>query len=184
MSSFQEYWDAIPPITKVLLIGSMFTTTLTSFSMVNPGKLIFNPYLVWHGFEIWRLFTNFFFFGKFSFAFLMTMMILARFGSALESDPFRTSTVGGSADYLFAVLFIAALLLPVGYFMQLPVLSGSLVFGIVYLWSKRNPESPVSVWGFRFTGSKYSFYVITMTRKKALFYADNINFMLSVYYIH
>ena len=85
MSSFQEYWDAIPSITRGYLAGSTFMTAMITFGMISYDKILYVPYLVLYKFEIWRLFTNFFFFGKFSFPFLMQMMILARFGAQVET---------------------------------------------------------------------------------------------------
>ena len=45
----------------------------------------------------------------------------------------------------------------------LPALGPSLVFALVYLWSRKNANAPVSVWGFRFTGSTLPWVLLAFT---------------------
>lgn len=35
----------------------------------------------------------------------------------------------------------------IAFFMALPFLGSSLIFMIVYVWSRRNPTNPVAIWG-------------------------------------
>ena len=67
-------------------------------------------------------------------------------------DPYRTPN-GGTADYVFMLLCLSSGLFCLGYALNLYALGGPLVFSLIYLWSRKNPDSPVSVWGFRFQGS-------------------------------
>lgn len=152
MSSIQEYWDSLPKLTRGYMGIILATTGLTSFGMISPYKIVLIWQAVFSKFEIWRIVTNFFYLGKPSFQLLMQLMLIGRFGSSYENDPFRTgqSTTG---DFLFSVGFIGIILVGLGYFFEIPILGQSLIFAIVYLWSRRNPTSPVSVWGFRLTGS-------------------------------
>lgn len=152
MSSVQEYWNALPPITKGYLVLILGTTGGFTFGLVNPQRLFFSTELILKDFELWRVFTNFLFFGKFSFGFLFNLMLIARFGSGYENDPFPTSVHRGSVDYLFAILVMSTVLLVIGTLMNVAFLGQSLMFGLVYLWSRRNPLAPVSVWGFKFSG--------------------------------
>ena len=62
------------------------------------------------------------------------------------------SPVGETADVAFTCMFGALGLLLVGYFMEIGFLGSCLVFMILYLWSRRNEEAPVSVFGFKFKG--------------------------------
>ena len=52
------------------------------------------------------------------------------------------------------MMLFGALVLSVlgGYFLKIPVLSSALVFMILYVWSRRNPETPMNFFGFRFKG--------------------------------
>ena len=61
-------------MTKSYLIGSILTTAVMSFNIINPYHLIldFDRKIQVNiiNIKIWRFFTNFFIFGKFSFDFL------------------------------------------------------------------------------------------------------------------
>lgn len=48
-------------------------------------------------------------------------------------------------------------------FIGLPTLGPSLVFAIIYLWSRKNADAPVAVWGFRFTGSTLPWVLMGFT---------------------
>ena len=70
----------------------------------------------------------------------------AQYSNRLEADPFPAGG-GPTADYVFMLSFGGAVLWAIGYFMGFPFLGASMVFMIVYVWSRREPEMPVSVWG-------------------------------------
>src|SRR5690348_10136579 len=47
--------------------------------------------------------------------------------------------------------------------MELPFLGPSLIFMIVYVWSRRNPTAPVAIWGFQFQGLYLPWALIAFT---------------------
>jgi len=153
MATPQEMWEALPPITKAWLGCSVVCTALVSFGSVSAERLFFYVPLIVQQFEIWRVFTCFVFFGKFSFNFLIQMFILSRFSAAMEADPFKTSNASGTADYGFSLLIMGFLALFAAWFMNIFFPGPILVFSVLYLWSKRNPEAPTNIWGFRFKGA-------------------------------
>jgi Derlin-2/3 len=51
----------------------------------------------------------------------------------------------------------------VAFFMELPFLGSSLIFMIVYVWSRRNGTAPVAIWGFRFEGLYLPWALIAFT---------------------
>lgn len=152
MSSLQEYWDSLPIITRSYMAAVLGTVGLTQFGFLSPMKIVLFWEPVLKNFELWRILTNFCYFGKPSFMLLMQLMLLGRFGSGYENDPFRTG-VSETADFIFCLMFIITILAAGSYALTLPMLSNSLIFALIYLWSRRNPTSPVSVWGFRLTGT-------------------------------
>jgi hypothetical protein len=92
------------------------------------------------------------------------------YSSRLEEDPFPSGG-GPTADYAFMLFFGAVVLwvrvrpcllsLPafvagadvlvswqvIGFLMEIPFLGTSLIFMILYVWSRRNPTQPVAIWG-------------------------------------
>ena len=98
--------------------------------------------------QIWRLLTNFFFFGFFSLEFLFHMYFLVRYCRLLEEGSFR----GRTADFVFMFLFGAGAMLSVAPFVSIHFLGHSLTFMMVYLWGRRNEYVRMSFLGlFPFT---------------------------------
>lgn len=59
------------------------------------------PPLVGHEWQVWRIFTNFFFFGSVGLDFFFHMFFLVRYCRLLEEGCFR----GRTADFLYMILF-------------------------------------------------------------------------------
>ncbi|KAH9310935.1 hypothetical protein KI387_025970, partial [Taxus chinensis] len=127
--------------------------------IISPYHLYLNPTRVFKLYELWRLITNFFYFGKMDLDFLFHMFFLARYCKLLEENSFR----GRTADFFYMLLFggtvLTAIVLAGGMipylsesFAKLLFLSNSLTFMMVYVWSKRNPFVHMSFLGlFTFT---------------------------------
>ena len=79
------------------------------------------------------------------------MLYRVQYSTRLENDPYRTGG-GPKADYAFMLIFGGFILCCIGLFMNFAFLGPSMVFMIVYCWSRREPEAPVSIWGFKMQG--------------------------------
>lgn len=69
-----------------------------------------------------------------------------------EAYPINTGAGGNAADFLFMLLLGIVLLTIVGHFFGLAVLSISLLYMIMYVWSRHEPDTPISFYGFKFQG--------------------------------
>ncbi|OMO98210.1 hypothetical protein COLO4_14061 [Corchorus olitorius] len=94
---------------------------------------------------VWRLITNFFFLGPFSPFFAIRLIMIARYGVLLERGPFDKRT----ADFVWMLIFGALSLLVMSAvpFLWTPFMAGSLVFMIVYVWSREFPNAKISIYG-------------------------------------
>lgn len=119
----------------------------------------------WLTSSVWRLITNFLFFGAFGIPWLFNMYFLLRHSSLLEETSFR----GRTADFLFLYVFGVISLLFVDWFLWftafLPTppilfLGPSLSFMIVYVWSRRNPHVRMSFLALFTFNAPYLPYVI------------------------
>jgi len=129
------WYHEIPVITRVYLTASVVTTAACALELVSPFSLYFNAGLVFYKFQVWRLFTNFFFFGALGLDFLFHMFFLVRYCRLLEEGSFR----GRTADFLVMLLFGGALMCVVAPFINVPpFLGSSLAFMMVYVWGRRN----------------------------------------------
>lgn len=125
MVTLQDWYLEIPPVTRFYLTCSVLVTVACSLEIISPFTLYFNVHLIFlkwqvslalgvrgrmtgvsiltlvEASQVWRLFTNFFFFGAVSLDFLFHMFFLVRYCRQLEEGSFR----GRTADFLVMMLF-------------------------------------------------------------------------------
>jgi len=141
----------MPIITKSYMTACLLTTLAVHLDFVNVLLLYLNFGLVYNHFQLWRLLTNFLFFGSFGLSYVFHMVFLVRHSTLLEENSFR----GRTADFFFLYLFGAVSLIIVDwiiwYFALLspaPMFLGpSLAMVVVYVWSRRNPHMRMSFLG-------------------------------------
>lgn len=133
----------MPPVTRSYICLSVMTTGAVALEIITPFKLYLNWLLIIKKAHVWRLFTNFLFFGDFSLDFLFHMFFLYRYCKMLETNSFR----GRTADFLYMLLFGAALLVIVSPLTPVNFLGPSLTFMMVYVWGRRNARQVVSFLG-------------------------------------
>lgn len=145
MSSPGEYYNSLPPISKAFGTLCFFTTVLVQLQILNPGLLFLSYPYVFKNFEIWRLFTSFFFLGKFSINFGIRLLMIARYGVQLEKGSFEKRT----ADFLWMMIFgaISLLVLSAIPFLQTYFLAVPMVSMLLYVWSREYPNSQISMYG-------------------------------------
>ncbi|XP_032165411.1 derlin-3 isoform X7 [Mustela erminea] len=96
---------------------------------------------------VWRLVTNFLFFGPLGFSFFFNMLFVYpapfRYCRMLEEGSFR----GRTADFVFMFLFGGVLMTLLGLLGSLFFLGQALTVMLVYVWSRRNPQVRVNFFG-------------------------------------
>eukprot|EP00898_Chlorokybus_atmophyticus_P000551 jgi/Chlat1/1497/Chrsp12S02029 len=146
--NIEDWYKSMPIITRSYLTLSFLTTAGCALEVISPYSVYFNPKLIFHDLQLWRLFTNFFFFGKLGLDFLFHMFFLARYCKLLEEGSFR----GRTADFFYMLLFGGLLLTAVAPFVRIQFLGSSLTFMMVYVWGRRNQHVQMSFMGwFNFT---------------------------------
>jgi Derlin-2/3 len=178
------YWD-LPPVTRAYLTGATALTVACSMDIVSPFQLYFNARQVARG-ELWRLVTNFLFFGPLGVDFLFHMFFVIRYCRSLEEGSFSQR----SADFAWCLLFGMAALLALSpwfnmmFFASRCVITSidcgsscwtassfilscslafsfcSLTFMLVYLWAKRNPQLQISLLGLLAFNAPYLPWVL------------------------
>ncbi|MCO5585310.1 hypothetical protein L7F22_039243 [Adiantum nelumboides] len=145
-----EEINKIPPVTRTMIFATLGVTL--------PGMLqILSPYvffLWWPSvigkFQVWRLFTSFFYGGS-GIQLLFDIFLLLRNSTDLETNKFYRKT----ADYAWALILVGSLIIATNYPLKSPVLFNPLLMAIVYLWSRSNPHSNVSLFGLINCPAKY-----------------------------
>jgi len=137
------WYQRLPVITRTVFSACVITTLAVHINLISPHKLYLRPLQTMHH-EYWRLITNFLFFGTLDLNFIFHMFFLVRYSKFLEQGSFRDRT----ADYFFLWVFCAVWLLIAHYalvyydFLErgLFFLAPSLIFAVVYVWARRNPN--------------------------------------------
>ena len=143
MEVFNFFFQQSPKITKILTLSSILISLLTWFEIVSPLSLYLNYSLIFKKCQIWRIFTNFFYFGDFSLSLLFHMLIFFRNSKLLEKKIFK----GSAPDYLYFILFCMVFLLIFNPFARIIFLSESLSFAMTYYWGRKSKTTNVEFMG-------------------------------------
>ena len=144
----EEWYRNLKPITRGYMTACFATTVLVQMELLPLQLLYLDISLVVGKLELWRLLTNFCFFGTFSLPFVFSMFFLIRYGRELESKRFE----GRSADMLWFMVLSGIIMMAVtwlggGMLGPVPFLSNSMLSSIVYLWSREYSEQVISIFG-------------------------------------
>lgn len=146
----QNWFQQIPLVTKTLVTGTLLVGAGTSFGFVAADKLLFVWPLIRYKFQVWRLITPFLFAGPFSFNFAMHAYVLYENCRRYENIAFDTGGGGSSSDFLWMVGISMSVLVIVAYVFDMVVMSESLLYVVMYVWSRRESEARVNIFGFKF----------------------------------
>uniref|UniRef100_A0A6B2LHT1 Derlin n=1 Tax=Arcella intermedia TaxID=1963864 RepID=A0A6B2LHT1_9EUKA len=141
-------YHSVPLITKSYMTACLITTLVVQFELIAPWMLYLNWGSIYKDFQVWRLATNFFFFGYFGLSYVFHMLFLVRHSMLLEDSSYR----GKTGDFFFLYLFGASWLLGLDWLFWYtslvkspPIFLGpSLAMMVVYVWSRRNPNVRMS----------------------------------------
>lgn len=141
---FDWYWD-MPIVTRIYFTACTVATVSCAMDLITPFHLYYNSHAIWHQGQLWRLVTNFLFFGNWGIDFLFHMYFLIRYCRSLEEG---RSFRGKPLDFLFCLVLGMAVMMAIApWTNNIMFFGSSLTFMLVYLWGKRNPEMQISLLG-------------------------------------
>eukprot|EP00762_Andalucia_godoyi_P000160 ANDGO_02291.mRNA.1 Derlin-2 len=142
--TFEQWYKAIPPVTRFYMTACFVVSVLCTLEVINPLRLSLNISAIRNKHEWWRIFTNFFYFQNLGINFLFHMHFIYLYFNRLEEDHFHRN----SADFFMMLLFGSTMLLILAPFLPYMVfLSFPLVFMGLYIWSRKNPMAQMAFWG-------------------------------------
>jgi Derlin-2/3 len=148
--SLQDWFKQMPIVTKTFLVTTLLSGAALSFGLVSGYSLVLDWDMLRYKFHFWRLFTTFIFAGGFSFNFAIHTYVLYENCKRYEAFPFNTGAGGTSADFVWMLLVTMSILLVVAYYFDMLILSEPMLYVIMYNWSRREPDQPVGMFGFKF----------------------------------
>jgi len=138
---FQTWFSTIPICTKVYMCTVFATTLVVTYGILSQQYLFISYTKAFFSFELWRLITCFCFAGKFSFNFLMYMMMVYSRLTKLETEAKENKKYADLAVMLlFIVITIHVFTFILGHAMFLCM---EFIFALIYIDCKRNPEQEV-----------------------------------------
>ncbi|KAK6625142.1 hypothetical protein RUM43_005433 [Polyplax serrata] len=99
--TFRQEYLQIPVVTRAYTTACVITTVAVQLELVSPFQLYFNPTLIFHQYQVWRLITTFLFFGAIGFTFFFNIIFTYRYCRMLEEGSFR----GRTADFIMMFMF-------------------------------------------------------------------------------
>nr|GEZ07781.1 derlin-1 [Tanacetum cinerariifolium] len=139
------FYHSLPPITKAYATVCVAATTLATLKLLPIYYIALVYGEVFYRLQVWRLVTNFIFLGPFSINFGIRLLMILRYGVQLENGPFNRRT----ADFLWMMIFGAATLLVLAAlpFFETFFMGVSLVFMLLYVWSREFPNANINIYG-------------------------------------
>ena len=144
------YWS-MPVVTRLYFSGCCAVTLLCALDLITPFDVYYNWHAVAQRGQVWRVVTNFLFFGNFGIDFLFHMYFIVRYSRGLEEG---RAFAGRPGDFLFCLAFGMAAIMAAAPFTSMLFFGQSLSFMLVYLWAKRNPDMQISMLGVSGAGAR------------------------------
>ncbi|TDL22063.1 DER1-domain-containing protein [Rickenella mellea] len=155
LSSFMDEIRKIPPVTRFLGASTLAVSLPVMLQLVSPYSVLFVKRFVVENFQLWRMYTSFFYAGS-GITFLFEFIMLSRNSLSLETGHYP----GRSADYawqlLIAAFAIIGLNIPLKSFLHFR----PLLMSILYLTSCLTPTAMVSIMGLINIPNKYFPYAL------------------------
>jgi len=138
----EQWFFDMPFCTRWWTSGVVATSFLVQCGIISPFHLFYSARAVMNKRQYWRLITSFFYFGPPGVDLVFHLFFLQRYARLLEESSGRTP-----ARFSFLLFFAALCLLGLGSVLHLQFLGSSLYNVLVYIWSRRNPEARLSLFG-------------------------------------
>ncbi|KAM3682922.1 hypothetical protein ACJW31_12G107300 [Castanea mollissima] len=162
------------PADKFYRVACLMSTSALYLDLYNPYNIALFYGLVVERFQVWRLITNIFFLGPFSFPFAFHLLIIARYGVSLERGPFDKRTTNNVWMFVFGALPL--LVMAAVPYLWSPFMGGSLVFMLIYVWSREYPNALINI--YVLVSLKLSYYLEQYRLVTFFLYIDIYSFDL------
>jgi len=124
----------IPPVTRFICGSSLCVTGTAIANVISVHSFIFVGNLVFKNFEIWRLYTSFFYGGR-GFGYIFDFVMLYRAANELESKSYLLR----SADFAWQLFIASAFIIAATWPLNAYVFARPLLVCLVYLSSTLAP---------------------------------------------
>jgi hypothetical protein len=146
MEDIKKYIKQVKPVTRYYMGLCFLMSFCVTYKIVSVFAVLLDWKEVWNNYQVWRIFTSFFFAGGFSMSYIFTMMMIYWGINSIET--YFDKRQADLATLLFFNAFVAL------FFAWLAddclVMQDKFIFSLIYVWSKLVPDQPTAIWGFQF----------------------------------
>ncbi|KAK4123755.1 DER1-domain-containing protein [Parathielavia appendiculata] len=135
------FWE-MPIVTRWWTTATILTSGLVQCKFVTPFQLFYSYRTVFHKSQYWRLLTTFLYFGPISIDLLFHVYFLQRYARLLEESSGRSP-----AYFSWLLVYAMTSLLLLSPFVSIAFLGQPLSSTLLYIWSRRNPDTLMSFFG-------------------------------------
>ncbi|KAH7349549.1 derlin-2 [Plectosphaerella cucumerina] len=135
------FWE-MPICTRWWTTATVLTSALVQCQIVTPYQLFYSFRAVFVKSQYWRLLTTFLYFGPFSLDLIFHVYFLQRYARLIEESSGRSP-----AHFSWLLMYAMSSLLLLSPLVSMPFLGHPLSSTLVYIWSRRNPDTRLSFLG-------------------------------------
>ncbi|MCJ1309923.1 hypothetical protein MMC25_003584 [Agyrium rufum] len=138
----EQWFYEMPLCTRWWTTATVATSVLVQCKVVTPFQLFYSYRSVFIKNQYWRLVSTFLYFGPLSLDLIFHVFFLQRYSRLLEESSGRSA-----ARFSWLLLYATVILLALSPLLSMPFLGPALSSSLVYIWSRRNPDTRLSFLG-------------------------------------
>ncbi|OJJ43784.1 hypothetical protein ASPZODRAFT_135810 [Penicilliopsis zonata CBS 506.65] len=151
----EQWFYEMPPVTRWWTAATVATSVLVQCNVLTPYQLFYSFRAVYAKSQYWRLVSTFLYFGPLNLDLLFHVFFMQRYSRLLEESSGRSP-----ARFSWMLFYAMASLLVISPFLSLPFLGTALSSSLVYVWSRRNPDTRLSFLGLLVFNAPYLPWVL------------------------
>ncbi|OCL12050.1 Der1-like protein, partial [Glonium stellatum] len=153
----EQWFFEMPVCTRWWMTAALGASVLVQCHIITPFQLFYSFRTVFYRSQYWRLITTFFYFGPLSLDLIYHIFFLQRYSRLLEESSGRSP-----AHFSWLLTFASTLLLCIAPMFSMAFLGTALSSTLIYIWSRKNPDTMLSFLGLVVFRAPYLPWVLLM----------------------
>ncbi|KAK3676364.1 hypothetical protein LTR78_003639 [Recurvomyces mirabilis] len=137
----EQWFFEMPIVTRVWTTATVITGVLVQCQILTPFQLFYSFRAVFNKQQYWRLLSTFIYFGPLSLNLLFHIFFIQRYARMLEES------AASVAHFAWLMAYAIISLLTIAPLSNQAFLGTTLSSTLVYIWSRRNPDTRLSFLG-------------------------------------
>lgn len=138
----EQWFFEMPVCTRWWMTAVVSASLLVQCRLINPFQLFYSVRTVFVRSQYWRLLTTFLYFGPLNLDLLYHIFFLQRYSRLLEESSGRNP-----AHFSWLLVFASSALLVLAPVLGMAFLGSALSSTLIYIWSRKNPDTMLSFLG-------------------------------------